>query len=354
MKVLVSALEHSANVHLKALKAELGGDVELIGIFDRSLGDPVIDLRALAVMGFIDALKKLRFFFKLADEMVDLAAKADKVLLMDSSGFNLPLAKKIKKRYPDKEIVYYILPQAWAWKKKRIPVLERTIDRLASILPFEQEYYSPGAPIEYVGHPLLDEIERFKHATAPAIKRVAFMPGSRKGEIRRLMPLFHALRDRLDAEAVVVVPKHFAKEELNDLYGNLSSFIVTHDAHAALYESDFAFICSGTATLEASLIGTPFVLAYVAKPLDYLIAKTLVKLDYIGLANIMFSRFKGRPLHPELIQDAVTADALMETMLHLDRTAFLEDAKALREYLGHGSSARVAQIIKGFPKGEKQ
>ena len=197
-------------------------------------------------------------------------------------------------------------------------MLERTVDRLASILPFEQEYYSPGAPIEYVGHPLLDEIERFKSETAPAIKRVAFMPGSRKGEIRRLMPLFHALRGRLDAEAVVVVPKHFAKEELNDLYGNLSSFIVTHDAHAALYESDFAFICSGTATLEASLIGTPFVLAYVAKPLDYLIAKMLVKLDYIGLANIMFSRFKGRPLHPELIQDAVTAEALMETMLHLD------------------------------------
>ena len=351
MKLLVSALEHSANVHLKALKAELGDDVELTGIFDSALGTPVIDLRSLAIMGFVDALKKLRFFFKLADEMVKLAAQADKVLLMDSSGFNLPLAKKIKKRYPDKEIIYYILPQAWAWKKKRIPVLERTIDRLASILPFEKDYYNPQAPIEYVGHPLLDEIERFKTDTATDIKRVVFMPGSRKGEIRRLMPVFHAVRERIDAEAVLVVPKHFAKEELNDLYGNLSSFIVAHDAHAALYESDFAFICSGTATLEASLIGTPFVLAYVAKPLDYLIARALVKLEYIGLANIMFSRYQGRPLHPELIQKAVTADALLETMARLDRKAFLEDARALRSYLGHGSSARVAQIIKGFPKG---
>jgi lipid-A-disaccharide synthase len=345
MKLLVSALEHSANVHLKALKNELGDDVEFEGIFDSSLGKPLIDLRALAIMGFVDALKKLPFFFKLADRMVARAEECDKVLLMDSSGFNLPLAKKLKKRYPDKEIIYYILPQAWAWKRKRIPVLERTIDRLASILPFEQEYYSPNAPIEYVGHPLLDEIKQFKETASPEIRRVAFMPGSRKSEIRRLMPLFREVRSRLNAEAVLVVPKHFSKEELNDIYGNLSLFIVAHDAHEVLYESDFAFICSGTATLEASLIGTPFVLAYVAKPLDYLIARTLVKLDYIGLANIMFSRFKGRALHPELIQGDVTADALLDAMKRIDRAQFLEDAKALRGYLKHGSSARVAQII---------
>jgi lipid-A-disaccharide synthase len=354
MKVLVSALEHSANVHLGALKNELGEEVELIGIFDKALGTPLVDLRSLAIMGFVDALRKLRFFFKLADQMVALAAEADKVLLMDSSGFNLPLAKKIKKRYPDKEIVYYILPQAWAWKRKRIPVMERTIDRLASILPFEKAYYSENAPIEYVGHPLLDEIAHYKSKASPQIRRVTFMPGSRKGEIRRLMPLFRSVRENLDAEALLVVPKHFSKEELNDLYGNLSPFIVTHDAHTSLYESDFAFICSGTATLEASLIGTPFVLAYVAKPLDYLIAKTLVKLDYIGLANIMFSRFKGRALHPELIQDAVTSEALLDAMRRLDRNAFVSDAVALRNYLEHGSSARVAQILKEVPKGKEQ
>ena len=141
MKILVSALEHSANVHLKSLKKEISDDVEFIGIFNKELGEPIVDLRSLAIMGFVDALKKLRFFFKLADEMVELSQEADKVLLMDSSGFNLPLAKKIKKKYPDKEIIYYILPQAWAWKKKRIPVLARTIDRLASILPFEPDYY---------------------------------------------------------------------------------------------------------------------------------------------------------------------------------------------------------------------
>jgi lipid-A-disaccharide synthase len=158
MKILVSALEHSANVHLKSLKQELSDDVEFIGIFDKDLGEPIVDLKSLAIMGFVDALKKLRYFFKLADEMLELSKDVDKVLLIDSSGFNLPLAKKIKKKYPNKEIIYYILPQAWAWKKKRIPVLAKTIDKLASILPFEPSYYPKNAPIEYVGHPLLDQI----------------------------------------------------------------------------------------------------------------------------------------------------------------------------------------------------
>lgn len=118
MKILVSALEHSANIHLKSLKKELSAEVEFVGIFDSDLGDSIVDLRSLAIMGFVDVIKKLRYFFKLNAQMVELASEVDKVLLIDSSGFNLPLAKKIKKKYPDKEIIYYILPQAWAWKKK--------------------------------------------------------------------------------------------------------------------------------------------------------------------------------------------------------------------------------------------
>ena len=104
MKLLVSALEHSANIHLKRLKNELNDDVEFIGIFDSSLGKSIVDLRSLAIMGFVDVIKKLRFFFKLADEMLHLAKDADKILLMDSSGFNLPLAKKIKKNIPIKRL----------------------------------------------------------------------------------------------------------------------------------------------------------------------------------------------------------------------------------------------------------
>ncbi len=347
MKVLVSALEHSANMHLKSLKKELSSDVEFVGIFDSELGDSIIDLRSLAIMGFVDAIKKLRFFFKLNSQMADLATDVDKVLLIDSSGFNLPLAKKIKKRYPDKEIIYYILPQAWAWKPKRIPVLERTIDHLASILPFEKDYYSQSAPITYVGHPLLDIINEYKEQLNPEVKKIAFMPGSRKGEIKKLMPVFKELNNKLDIESTIIIPKHFTKEDIQELYGNLSGFKIAHDAHKTLYESDFAFICSGTATLEAALIGIPFVLSYIAKPLDYFIASRLVKLSHIGLSNIMFTKFKGRELHPELIQEDVTAENLLKAFNEFDRDKFLDDSKALRTYLKHGSSKTVANIIEG-------
>ena len=344
MKLLVSALEHSSNLHLKALKKELSDDVELLGIFDKELGNPLVDLSSLAIMGFVDAIKKLRFFFKLRDEMVELAKDADKVLLMDSSGFNLPLAKKLRQTYPDKEIIYYILPQAWAWKQKRIPVLERTITHLASILPFEKEYYSKDAPITYVGHPLLDEIKEFKEELGTTNK-IAFMPGSRRGEIKKLMPVFKELREKLDCEAYIIVPKQFTKEDIKEVYGTLTKFKIVHDAHQTLRECDFAFICSGTATLEAALIGIPFILSYIAKPLDYFIVSRLVKLDYIGLSNIMFDKFKGEALHPEFIQDEVTAENLLAAYQKFDREKFLNNSKELRKYLSHGSSKTVASII---------
>ena len=345
MKILVSALEHSANIHLKSLKKELNDTTEFVGIFDNELGEPIVDLRSLAIMGFVDAIKKLNYFFKLNAQMADLAEDVDKVLLIDSSGFNLPLAKKIKQRYPDKEIIYYILPQAWAWKKKRIPVLEKTINHLASILPFEKDYYSDTAPITYVGHPLLDIIEYYKEGLNPTVKRIAFMPGSRKGEIKKLMPIFREVRQKLNTDGTIIIPEHFTKEEIKELYGNLSGFKISHDAHKTLFESDFAFICSGTATLEAALIGIPFVLSYIAKPLDYFIASKLVKLSHIGLSNIMFRKFNDRDLHPELIQEDVTADSLIKAFENLDGNKFLNDSKALRTYLKHGSSKNVAAII---------
>ena len=345
MKILVSALEHSANVHLKSLKKELNEDVEFIGIFDNSLGEPIVDLRSLSIMGFVDALKKLRFFFKLNAEMVDLAKDADKVLLIDSSGFNLPLAKKIKKKYPNKEIIYYILPQAWAWKKKRIPVLAKTIDHLCSILPFEKDYYPKEAPITYVGHPLLDQIKEFKTELNTEVKNIIFMPGSRKGEISKLMPIYHQVRDTLDINAVILIPEYFSQEDRESLYGDLSNFEIRHDAHESLLKADFAFICSGTATLEASLIGVPFVLSYIANSFDYFIASRLVKLNYLGLANIMFEKIDNRAIHPEFIQDDVSAENLLNAYREFNREGFLDDSKRLREYLEHGSSKNVASIV---------
>ena len=347
IKILVCALETSSNLHLKELKRHLPKQVEFIGIFDKELGKPTYDIADMAVMGFVDALKKLPFFLKLKKEMVQLAKKADKILLMDNSGFNLPLAKDIRKAYPKKEIIYYILPQAWAWKKKRIPVIENTCDKLCSILPFEKDYYSLKEKISYVGHPLLDEIKVFK-TEQTSNNLVAFMPGSRKSEIQKLMPTYIELAKKIEKKSILIIPPHFTKEYINSTYGDTSNFIISNNTHKSLEEADFAFICSGTATLEAAIIGTPFILSYIAKPLDYFIAKRFLKLNYIGLANIFFEQMKKEPIHKEFLQDDVTALNLYNAYQNLNTKDFLENAKILREYLAHGSSKNVASILLNY------
>ncbi len=346
MKLLVSALEPSSNLHLKEVLKHTQ-DVELLGIYDKSLGDPLYDISQMAIMGVVDALKKLRWFFKVADEMVTLAAQADKILLMDSSGFNLPLAKKLKKAYPDKEIIYYILPQIWITRPKRVKKLEAYCDRLLGILPFEIDYYQEKA--QYVGHPLLDEIKLTKENTEVKLKdskTIAYLPGSRRGEISKLMPLYRQLREKLHTEkALLVVPSTFDDETIHQLYGEIEGFEVIRDTQMALSRSDFAFICSGTATLEAALIGTPFVLNYIAKKIDYFIGTKFLGLKQIGLANIIFNHYDGTTLHNELIQEEVTLDNLLLEYDHFDEKRFLQKAGKLKRYLGHGSSRNVAEII---------
>lgn len=344
MKILVSALETSSNTHLKALKKELPENVEFVGIFDKELGEPLVDLSSLAIMGFVDAIKRLPFFLNLKSKMVELAKDVDKVLLMDSSGFNLPLAKALKQRYPEKEIIYYILPQAWAWKKGRIKKIEEYCDTLCSILPFEKELYSENTNIHYVGHPLLDQITEFKDSTEKTNK-VAFMPGSRKGEISKHIPIFKELRKYIDKKPILIIPPSFTKEHIINTYGDISNFEISTDAHKTLREVDFAFVCSGTATLEASIIGTPFVLSYIAKPLDYFIGRKIVRIPYIGLANIFFTKVGQEPLHKELLQDDVTLQNLLKEYNECDKEEFMRRSKELREYLGSGSSKKVAELI---------
>lgn len=345
MKILVSAMEASSNVHLKELKKYLT-NVEFVGVFDKELGNPLYDLTSLAIMGFVDAIKKLRFFFKLRDELVDLAKDCDKVLLLDSSGFNLPLAKKLREVYPNKEIIYYILPQAWAWKRKRVIALEKYCTKLCSILPFESEIYNDKSKITYVGHPLLDEIKEFKENLSNSNK-IVFMPGSRKTEIRNLIPIFKELIKEIpNKEYVLVIPKKFDEDYIRNIYGDISMFNISKDSHKALFEAEYAFICSGTATLEAALIGTPFTLSYIAKKLDFFIGKTFVKLNYVGLANIFFEKMGKEKLHSEFLQNEVTVSNLLKDYESLNKEQFFINSKLLRDYLKHGSSCNVAQIIK--------
>ncbi len=344
MKLLVSALEPSSNLHLKEVLKHTQ-DVELMGIFDKSIesGTPLYDISEMAIMGVVDAIKKLRWFFKVADEMVELARDADKVLLMDSSGFNLPLAKKLKTAYPNKEIIYYILPQIWASRPKRVHKLEKYCDQLLGILPFEVNFY-PQKKAQYIGHPLLDEISI--QTDNKETNTIAFMPGSRKAEISRLLPIFKEVRNTLlEKKALLIIPATFTEQKIKDLYGDISMFEVSKETHSALAQSEFAFICSGTATLEAALIGTPFTLSYIAKKVDFFIGTKLLHITQVGLANIILTHYNQTTLHNELLQDEVTVDNLLKEYYNTDRKIFAQKAEELRTYLGHGSSQNVAKII---------
>ncbi len=340
MELLVSALEPSANIHLRPI-VEAMPEIRLRGIFDERFGTPLYPTSEFSVMGFLDVLPKIFKAKEALSEMLFLAKEADTVLLIDSPSFNLPLAKAIKKAYPDKKIVYYILPKIWAWKKGRKAVIERYCDVLASIFPFETRFYDRAT---YVGNPLLDEIDVSRD---PKRKygRIAFLPGSRKSEIRQLMPLFSKVARELDGEAALVVPPFFKDQPLEPLYGDLSRFQVRYDMHDTLSESDFAFVCSGTATLETALIGTPLILTYKTRPIEYAIAKKLVKLKYIGLANLIF-HFSGEPpLHPELLQEKANVKNLLRTYHDYDTRTFGRRVKDLRRLLGHGSTQNVIKLI---------
>ena len=341
MKLLVSALEPSSNLHLKEILKHTN-NIELLGIFDKSLGTPLYDVSQMAIMGIVDAIKKLRWFFKVADEMVELAKDADKILLMDSSGFNLPLAKKLKTAYPNKEIIYYILPQIWASRPKRAIKLECYCDKLLGILPFEVDYYQAKA--QYIGHPLLDEIQvKSKNFNSNSI---AFMPGSRKSEIAKLLPIFKKVRKKLsDKKALLIIPSSFSEEKISQLYGDISMFEISKNTHEALANSEFAFICSGTATLESALIGTPFTLAFIAKKIDYFIGTKFLNITHVGLANIILSHYNNTTLHNELLQESVNVENLLREYHETNREIFSKKAKELREYLSYGSSLNVSKIL---------
>lgn len=343
VKILVSALEPSSNLHLKEILKHTK-NLQLFGIFDKSLGTPLYDISEISIMGVVDAIKKIRWFFKVADEMVKLAKNADKILLMDSSGFNLPLAKKLKTTYPNKEIIYYILPQIWASRPKRAIKLERYCDRLLGILPFEVDYYKSKA--EYIGHPLLDEIETTHQKKS---SNIAFMAGSRESEIKRLIPIFKEVRDKLnEKEALLIIPSTFSNEKIERIYGDISMFKIERESHSALAKSQFAFICSGTATLESALIGTPFTLCYIAKKIDFFIGTKILGIKQVGLANIILTNYNGTTLHRELLQEDVTVKNLLKEYHDTKRDIFKEKAKELKEYLNHGSSSRVANILEGI------
>lgn len=340
MNLLVSCLESSANLHLGHVLKYLP-NVKLSGIFDTKFGKALYDSKEFSAMGFVEVLPLIFKAKKAMNEMLELAKDADAILLIDSPAFNMRLLKKIKAKYPNKKIFYYILPQVWAWKEKRAKILDEMDINLISIWPFEKNYYKSA---KFLGHPLLDEIQIQKNPNKK-FGKIAFLPGSRRAEISNLMPIFKRLAPKLEGEKLLVVPKNLLNN-IEEIYGEVSEFKIVSGTSEALANSDFAFICSGTATLEAALIGIPFVLCYKAKAIDVWLARKLVKLKHAGLANIIFD-FNNKPeLHKELIQEEVNVKNLLKAYEDCQIDKFQDGAKFLRSYLQGGSAKNLADLIK--------
>ena len=390
MKYLISCLEPSANLHFKEVLEhlkKLDPACEICGIFDEKLGSPLYKSSEFSAMGFIEILPLILKAKRAIAQMTRLAAECDRVLLIDSPAFNLPLARAIKESGTRAEISYYILPQVWAWKPHRAEKLKAFCDNLLSIWPFEAKFFCANCEVDkgavpqeveskdpalqetkdkgaapkedvarqsgqsaetakysFVGHPLLDEITLRKQSYDKQGK-IAFMPGSRRAEISRLMPIFRALAPKFEnSEQVLIIPPHLM-DQRDEIYGPLDDFSIANDTPATLKDCDFAFICSGTATLEAALIGTPFVLCYKAKAFDVWLARKLVKLKHVGLANIIFDFLGEEPLHEELLQGEVSAQNLLAAYERCDAAKFKLASKKLRDYLKFGSSENVAKIL---------
>jgi len=329
MKLLVSALEPSANLHLENLFQNLHG-VELIGIFDEKFGKPLYSPKSFGVMGIIDVIGKILTAKKAIKMLVKKSQECDKVLLIDAPAFNIPLAKAIKKAYPNKQIIYYILPKVWAWKKGRIATVEKFTDVQAYIFPFENQFWRHGI---YVGNPLIEEIKTFKKEAGLDMEVTAFLPGSRRSEIKSLMPIFRECADRLDGKKILSIAPIFNDNEVASLYGDTSMFELCFDAKEALMRAGRAVVCSGTATLEAATIGVPFVLVYKAKKLDYFIGSRLVKLSHVGLANIIFDFEHLNEFHTELLQEEVTVENIKAELDKIDANEFFAKSLKLRDLL---------------------
>lgn len=330
------------------------------------INKPLYSSHEFSAMGFVEVLPLIFKAKRAIKELTSLALERqnansyensstnspkpfDAVLCIDSPAFNIPFAKALNAAGVRAKKIYYILPQVWAWKKGRIPIIEANFDELASILPFDGQFFNKST---FVGHPLLDELKEFKDESdfetilskEEGKKTLSFLPGSRRSEIKRLMPVFRELALNFKGEKILCVPP-FNLARLDELYGDTKGFKVVTNTPQALKKSDFAFICSGTATLEAALIGTPFILAYKAKAIDVFIARLFVRLKHIGLANIMCDFAGKTELNPEFLQNEVSAKNLFEAYRKFDFKEFFDKVSFLKNYLRFGSAKNVAKML---------
>ena len=309
----------------------------------------------LAFMGFWEVAKNIRTILKnikYCKEDIEVF-KPDALILIDYPGFNLRIAEWAKsKRIP---VHYYISPQVWAWKENRVKLMAKVIDYLYVILPFEQSYFEEKhqIPVDFVGHPLLDEVEGFNAGTESAFRTahklpldkdiIALLPGSRKQEVKKIMDVMIATATEFPNCCFVVA----AAPHLDDaLFKNLPVFIVRNNTYKLLAQAKAALVTSGTATLETALFEVPQIVCYKTSALSYAIGKQLVKLEHISLVNLILAK----KAVPERIQSSCTSTQLSKDLASIlkgpERSAQLDMYKELKERLGGvGASKKTATLI---------
>jgi lipid-A-disaccharide synthase len=327
----------------------LGGDeMQAAGL------EAVAHSREVAVVGLTEALKVLprarQVFAALLAEVERRRARA--AVLIDFPEFNLRLARELARR--GLSVVYYISPQVWAWRRRRVTTIARVVDRMLVLFPFERDFYRRhGVDVVHVGHPLVDEVPRLPQAWeagAPSGPyRLALLPGSRPSEVEALLPLMLEAVRRLAAELPVearliqapTIPHELLEEEIS--LSGLPVRIVSRDRFAAIADSHLALCASGTATLEVGLLGTPLLVLYRLAALTYLVARIVVRLPWVSLVNLVL----GRKAVPELIQGAASPAKVAREAARLLRdpealAAMRGALGELRERLGEGGATERA------------
>lgn len=378
MKYYIIAGEASGDLHgsnliksLKALDADArircwGGD-----LMEAAGGTLVKHYKDLAFMGFSEVLSNLPTILRnlrfCKNDIVSFAP--DALILIDYPGFNMRIAAWAKKA--GIRVIYYISPQVWAWKESRVKTIKSSVDKMLVILPFEKEFYRKWHfEVDYVGHPLVEVIDNYKSNPDPFFsslmkggkdKLVALLPGSRKQEILKKLPVMLEMSKEFPNYQFVVakapgLDSSFYEAILRD-YPSVSS--VDNQTYELLLHAKAACVTSGTATLETALFGVPEVICYKGSAISYQIAKRLIKVNYISLVNLIMDK----PVVKELIQDKFNKEELKrELSLILEdepkQAQMKEDYKKLKSILSQGgrASANAAKKIIEFlePTSEKK
>lgn len=319
-------------------------------------GAPVKHIKDLAFMGFLEVVLNLRTILKnmrLCKEDL-LAWKPDVLILIDYPGFNLRLAEFAHKH--GIKVVYYISPQVWAWKANRVKKIKRFVDRMICILPFEKDFYARwDYEVDYVGHPLLDAFEGFQVDTGFRDKHglgkqpiMALVPGSRKQEVAKILPpMLKAAAAFPDHQLAIAAAPTLEDEFLRSFKLPERLSIVRKDTYNLLSAAELAMVKSGTASLETALLGTPEVICYKGSTASFWLARRLVKVKYIGLANLIMDE----PIIEELIQADLVPNKIQAALKELlpgksRREKQLGDFERLKKVLGgKGASERAAAIV---------